>query len=43
MDLGILGMSGGGSGARVIPSLEYTPEKSIDFLGISCYNKNPGT
>ena len=31
------------SGGRVYPSLEYTPRKSIDFLGISCCNKNPGT
>ena len=25
------------------PSLEYTPEKRIDSVGISCYNKNTGT
>ena len=24
-------------------SLDYTPETSNDFLGISCFNKNPGT
>ena len=33
------------SGGRVYPRLEYVHprKKSIDFLGRSCYNKNPGT
>ena len=26
-----------------LPSLEYNPEKCVDVLGISCYNKNSGT
>ena len=28
-----------GPGLKITPSLESTPEKSIDFLGVSCSNK----
>ena len=27
----------------IVPGLEYSPAKSIDFLSISCCNKNTGT